>query len=120
MLPPEETVPDEMMTVAMMRLLDRGGAGQIDEKRYKIALLPEKNKGRNANLSNVFYGKSYFWRTQQQQEIDYLEDVDGVLHAYEFKWNPERKARLTGTFAKNYPDHTFCVIHPDNYQEFVL
>ena len=71
------------------------------------------------NAYHQFYGKSYFWRTQQQQEIDYLEEADGVLHAYEFKWNPERKARLTDTFAKNYPDHTFSVIHPDNYQEFV-
>ena len=70
------------------------------------------------NAYHPFYGKSYFWRTQQQQEIDYLEDVDGILHAYEFKWNPARQARLTDTFAKNYPNHTFTVIHPDNYQDF--
>ena len=74
---------------------------------------------RKHNAYHQFYGKSYFWRTQQQQEIDYLEEVDGILNAYEFKWNPERQARLTDTFAKNYPDHTFSVIHPDNYQEFV-
>ena len=71
------------------------------------------------NAYHQFYGKSYFWRTQQQQEIDYIEDVDGVLHAYEFKWNPERKVRLTDTFAKNYPNHTFSVIHPDNYRDFI-
>lgn len=71
------------------------------------------------NAYHHFYGKSYFWRTQQQQEIDYIEDVDGVLHAYEFKWNPERKVLLTDTFAKNYPDHTFSVINPDNYRDFI-
>lgn len=71
------------------------------------------------NAYNAFYGKSYFWRTQQQQEVDYIEDYDGVLHAYEFKWSSSKQPRLTETFAKNYPDHTFTVVNPDNYQEFV-
>ncbi|MBO7100894.1 MAG: ATP-binding protein [Bacteroidales bacterium] len=71
------------------------------------------------NAYSGFYGKSYFWRTQQQQEVDYLEDYDGVLHAYEFKWNPVRQPRLTDTFAKGYPDHTFFVVTPENYQDFV-
>lgn len=71
------------------------------------------------NAYSGFYGKSYFWRTQQQQEVDYIEDYDGVLHAYEFKWSTAKQPRLTETFAKNYPDHTFTVINPDNYQDFV-
>lgn len=71
------------------------------------------------NSYSGFYGKSYFWRTQQQQEVDYLEDYDGVLHAYEFKWNPTKQSRLTDTFVKSYPDHTFAVITPENYQDFV-
>lgn len=71
------------------------------------------------NAYNAFYGKSYFWRTQQQQEVDYIEDYDGVLHTYEFKWSSTKQPRLTETFAKNYPDHTFSVVNPDNYQDFV-
>ena len=71
------------------------------------------------NAISGFYGKSYFWRTQQQQEIDYIEDYDGVLHTYEFKWNPEKRVKLTETFAKSYPGSTFAVITPDNYQPFV-
>ena len=71
------------------------------------------------NNYHQFYGSSYFWRTQQQQEIDYIEEIDGVLHAYEFKWNPNKQVRLTDTFARNYPNHTFTVIDPDNYQTFV-
>ena len=71
------------------------------------------------NAYNAFYGKSYFWRTQQQQEVDYIEDYDGVLHTYEFKWSSSKQPRLTETFAKNYPDHTFTVVNPDNYQDFV-
>ena len=71
------------------------------------------------NAYSSFYGKSYFWRTQMQQEVDYVEDIDGVLHAYEFKWSKTKQPRLTETFAKNYPDHTFEVVSPDNYQDFV-
>lgn len=71
------------------------------------------------NAYNQFYGKCYFWRTQQQQEIDYIEDIDGTLHAYEFKWSPQKKARLSDSFAKNYPDHTFCCINSQNYMDFV-
>lgn len=71
------------------------------------------------NAYNMFYGKSYFWRTIQQQEIDYIEDVDGILHAYEFKWNTTRQPRLTETFARNYPNHTFTVVTPNNYQDFL-
>ncbi len=71
------------------------------------------------NSYSLFYGKNYFWRTQQQQEIDYIEDIDGVLNTYEFKWSNTRLPKITNTFAKNYPDHTYTVINPDNYQLFI-
>ncbi len=71
------------------------------------------------NAYNVFYGKSYFWRTQQQQEIDYIEEYDGALHAYEFKWSTSKHPRLPETFAKSYPEHTFAVVSPGNYLDFV-
>ncbi|MCR4930822.1 MAG: DUF4143 domain-containing protein, partial [Bacteroidales bacterium] len=71
------------------------------------------------NSYSAFYGKSYFWRTQQQQEVDYIEDYDGMLHTYEFKWSKTKQPRLAETFTKNYPDHTFAIVSPDNYQDFV-
>lgn len=71
------------------------------------------------NSYNTFYGKSYFWRTQQQQEIDYLEDFDDTLHTYEFKWSVSKQPQLTETFAKAYPNNTYSVINPDNYLDFV-
>ena len=37
---------------------------------------------------NGVWVNSYFWRTAQKQEIDYIEEKDGGLSAYEFKWNP--------------------------------
>jgi len=62
----------------------------------------------------------YFWRTQDQQEIDLIQEKDGLLHAYEIKWNPNAKTRLSKTFSNNYPNHTFTIIHQNNYNEYLL
>ena len=65
----------------------------------------------------------YFWRTYDQQEIDWLELENGQLRAYEFKWsaNPVTLARVKApkAFADNYPDASFEVIHRDNYLDFI-
>lgn len=65
------------------------------------------------------WANRYFWRTHQQQEIDYIEDLDGVLRAYEFKWNPLKKARFPKTFLNTYRDSQTEVIHRKNYWEFL-
>lgn len=62
----------------------------------------------------------WFWRTQQQKEIDYLEVSDGKISAYEFKWSPAAKYKRPETFIKAYPDSTLQVIHRDNMAEFLL
>lgn len=61
----------------------------------------------------------YFWRTTQQQEIDYIEELDGRLFAFEFKWNPLRKPFLSKTFANAYPQSEFQVISPENMHLFL-
>ncbi len=68
---------------------------------------------------NEVWSNSYFWRTQDQQEIDFIEERDGVLHAVEIKWNAKKIPRLSKTFINAYPDHTFRVITPENYENFV-
>jgi uncharacterized protein len=72
------------------------------------------------NIYKEFYGHSYFWRTTQQQEIDYLEVYDDQFYAFEFKWNPEKGASLPATFQNAYPNSIFKVIRPDNYFEFLM
>ena len=63
----------------------------------------------------------YFWRTQQQQEIDLLEEEDGQLQTFEFKWNTKKKdVKAPDTFLKTYPSATFTVITPDNIEEILL
>ena len=66
------------------------------------------------------YVNSYFWRTTQMQEIDYLEEQDGKLYAYEFKWNVNKKAKSNPTFQKAYPGVQIETITPLNYMDFLL
>ncbi len=73
-----------------------------------------------ANSYNARFCNSWFWRTAQQQEVDYLEEEDGRLSAFEFKYNPKKTARAPLTFSKAYPEASFKVITPDNIEEFLL
>ncbi len=71
---------------------------------------------RNAN--NGLSVNSYFWRTHSQQEMDYLEDKDGKLDAFEFKWK-SGKQRIPKAFINAYPDSRVECINQNNYEEFV-
>ena len=62
----------------------------------------------------------YFWRNHAQQEIDYLEERNGEIHAFEFKWNPKAKARFSKSFTNEYHPSITNVIHRDNYSSFIL
>lgn len=63
----------------------------------------------------------WFWRTQQQKEVDLIEEEDGKMHAYEFKWNPKKaNVKVPDSFAKAYPDATFDVITNENVEEFIM
>lgn len=64
--------------------------------------------------------EQYFWRTTQQQEIDFIEETHDSLDAYAFKWSPRAKAKFPSTFASNYPNTGFKVISPKNIEEFLL
>ena len=66
------------------------------------------------------YANSWFWRTTAQQELDYIEEKDGQLDAYEFKWSPRRKASLPLSFRNAYPLARFTVITRDNIEDFLL
>ena len=67
------------------------------------------------------YAKGYFWRTTQQQEIDYIEECDGAFTAFEMKWNPKKVSVSVPTPFKNeYPLRQFVVVTPDNYLEWTV
>lgn len=66
------------------------------------------------------YKQNYFWRTYDQQEIDWIETETEMMAGYEFKWNENRKTKIPGAFAKAYPEATFEVINKQNYLDFIL
>ena len=67
------------------------------------------------------HAKYYFWRTTQKQEIDFIEEVDQNLFAYEFKYYPKKvNSKCPVTFSNNYPNVPFDVITSENYMDFVL
>ena len=72
-------------------------------------------------LNNLqIYSNRYFWRTKQQQEIDYIEEGDGVISAFEFKWNDKAKKKIPLTFMKAYPNAISYLINTGNYLDFVM
>ena len=79
-------------------------------------LMAERRKANSYQRRAV---ESYFWRTYDGQEIDLLEQSDGHLSGFEFKWQ-NRRVRVPGSFEKAYPDATFEVVHQDNYIDFVV
>lgn len=74
--------------------------------------------------NNAYHNKQakyYFWRTTQKQEIDFIEEVDQNLFAYEFKYNPKKvNSKCPVTFSNNYPNVPFDVITSENYMDFVV
>ena len=72
------------------------------------------------NQNHARYVNQYFWRTHQQQEIDYLEEENLKLSTFEFKWNNKKAgAKAPKAFRDAYPNTLFKVITQNNYQEFV-
>lgn len=65
-------------------------------------------------------GRTYFWRTYQQQEIDWIEEINGSFSAFEFKWKTKNKhSKFPSTFLDHYPVLKTNVITPDNADDFL-
>lgn len=64
------------------------------------------------------FANTYFWRTHDQAEIDYIEEQDGMLNAYEFKWK-EKKVSFPKSFLDAYPQHTTTAVSRENFEEFI-
>lgn len=62
--------------------------------------------------------RKYFWRTKQQQEVDYVEDIGGKIYGYEFKWSEKKSKKLPKTFTDAYNSEN-KIITRNNFREFV-
>ena len=65
------------------------------------------------------FSNNYFWRTWDQEEIDWIEEREGKIFAFEFKFSLNKKTKNIKSFLKNYPNAEIKTITPENYLEFL-
>lgn len=65
------------------------------------------------------FTRAWFWRTAQQQEVDFVEEEGGGLRAFEFKLNPKAKGKIPGTFTAAYPEAVTEIVHRSNFRSFL-
>jgi uncharacterized protein len=90
----------------------RNDAGELWENYVLTERIKyQQYKGKHTN--------NYFWRTYQQQEIDWIEEDAGILEACEVKWSPRKHHSAPSAWRTNYPESSFRMITPENYLEWV-
>ncbi|MDX9970468.1 MAG: ATP-binding protein [Candidatus Gracilibacteria bacterium] len=93
------------------RLEDRNDIGQLWENFLMIERR-KRNEYKNA------FPAYYFWRTYSKQEIDLIEEKQGFLSAYEFKWKAQ-KSSSPSEWRANYKNSKYLEINADNYINFI-
>ena len=73
---------------------------------------------RKQNVYKDTFAKMYFWRTKQQQEVDFVEENGDIITGYEFKWKSKKGKRLPKTFIEAYSAKTE-IIDRSNFRGFV-
>jgi hypothetical protein len=66
------------------------------------------------------YGSTYFWRTYDGQELDWVEERDSKLFGYELKWSEKKKEKPPKDWFKTYTNAEFRIINRENYLDFIL
>lgn len=66
------------------------------------------------------YAKSFFWRSLNKSEVDYVEQRGDELSAVEIKWNTHKKFRISKAFTNLYPKAKTTVITPENFTDFIF
>jgi len=91
----------------------RNDTGQLWENWF----ISERMKFLNNTQQHV---SRFFWRTLAQQEVDYIEDTNGTITAFECKWNAKAKGGVSRAFSNAYSKAITHIVHPENADEFLL
>ena len=86
----------------------RSDAGVLWENFW----ISERIKNNGNHLYDV---NKYFWRTYSQQEVDYVEEVDGKLRGFECKWSENKKNKAPSEWMDLYPESSFEIVTPDSF-----
>lgn len=79
-------------------------------------LAMERLKYQSYNQINC---NNYFWRTYDQQELDWVEEEGDQLRGFEFKYQLNKTIKPPAAWRKAYPEAKFEVIHQDNYLDWI-
>lgn len=91
---------------------ERNDIGQLWENFLFIERLKKQEYRR-------IYANNYFWRTWDQKEIDFIEEREGKLFGFEFKYRKE-KYKKPKLFLDTYPEAEVKLINKDNFLDFVI
>ncbi|MDD5509071.1 MAG: ATP-binding protein [Bacteroidales bacterium] len=64
------------------------------------------------------YANNFFWRSWSKKKVDFVEEREGKLFGYEFKWSTGT-AKKPALWLESYPEATYEVISRENYLDFV-
>lgn len=92
-------------------LKDRSDVGQLWENFLIIERMKMLAYKQN-------YVSTYFWRTHTGAELDYVEENEGLLRGFEFKWG-DKIAKVPTSWINNYPNSSFQGINRNNYLDFI-
>lgn len=90
----------------------RNDVGQL----WENYLMVERRKTNQYTQRRV---NSYFWRTYDQKEIDYIEEAGGKLTGFEFKWQGGMKVSTKREFIRHYPEAELTTITHQNFEHFL-
>ncbi len=126
--PLSRNVRNEISTSRKIYFYDNGirnailGAFQPLNLRNDVGALWENffiSERRKMIAYNRSFTNSYFWRSYQQQEVDYIEEENGLLSAYECKWNPKAKVRFPKTFLDSYDVSSTIKIDRQSFVDYL-
>lgn len=65
-----------------------------------------------------YHANNFFWRTYDRQEIDWLEEREGQINGFEFKWSDSR-VKPPAAWKKTYPEAEYKIITRNNYADWL-
>lgn len=119
---------NEIKTNKKIYFYDNGVRNMIIGNFNPLELRPDKgalweNFLISERIKQIAYKQSlartYFWRTKQQQEVDFVEDNSGTFYGFEFKWRKKKNHTLPKTFTETY-NAVVKVIDTENFRDFVI
>ncbi len=119
---------NELSSKIKIYFYDTGVRNALIEDYRPLELRPDKgalweNFLISERLKSNHYGrrfvKTYFWKTHQKQEIDLIEESDGQINAFEFKWKEKANARFPLNFTEAYKDAATRFINNENFNDFL-